>query len=143
MIDDNTRDNSEADRFEKLVNETIPEPRLDSGLYQAPGVETDPVDRTGTLHFNLPDAFCDFKRAVNANQIATALYEVCTQRKKWEWRMEAMITANTEGVWTETQEQVVDDFLDSILADITRTLEENNVHIDTLIEWNPYEKLFV
>ena len=148
MIDDNTRDNSEADRFEKLVNETIPEPRLDrkqdlidmmaddekDGLYQAPGVETDPVDRTGTLHFNLPDASCDFKRAVNANQIATALYEICTNRKKWEWRMEAMITANTEGVWTETQEQVVDEFLDSIMADIIWTLEENSVHIDTLIE---------
>ena len=122
------------------------------GLYQAPRVETDPVDRTGTLHFNLPDASCDFKRAVNANQIATALYEICTNRKKWEWRMESMLRTREETevnaetraeFWSERQTQIVDEFLDSILADITWTLEENNVHIDTLIEWNPYEKLFV
>ena len=113
------------------------------GLYQAPRVETDPVDRTGTLHFNLPDASCDFKRAVNANQIATALYEVCTQRKKWEWRMEAMLRTREETEvnaetraehWSDRQIEIVDEFLDSILADITWTLEENNVHIDTLIE---------
>jgi hypothetical protein len=105
--------------------------------------EVDPVDRTGTLNFNLPDASCDFKRAVNANQIATALYEICTNRKKWGWRMEAMLRTREETEvnaetraehWSERQTQIVDEFLDSIMADITWTLEENNVHLDTLIE---------
>ncbi len=84
------------------------------------------------LKFNLsdPDDFQDFKRAIKANEMAFALFDIFrNMRKSMEWDIAAKMSESKD------KDEVFDAFdtLDLIYDAMYQKLEDNNINIDELI----------
>ncbi len=76
------------------------------------------------LEFNLPDDQMDFNRANQSLDMACALFDILSLRKRMERRFESADNTNND----------VFDGIDAYAEEISKILDEHNINIDKLIE---------